>query len=77
MGKTIIDPEKQDALCSRPRMELAQRLRVDVINRDPDSELLVVYPVELSGRGRALVFLDLTLALKDLNINIFSAENGS
>lgn len=73
-GKKIIDPQKQDALCSRLRMELAQPLRVDIMNRGPDSELLVANPVELSGRGRPLVFHDITLALKDLNINIFSVE---
>lgn len=71
-GKKIIDPHKQNALCSRLRMELAHPLRVDVISRGPDTELLVANPVELSGRGRPLVFHDITLALKILNIGIFS-----
>lgn len=70
--KKIVDPEKQNALCSRLNMELNRPLRVDVVSRGPDTELLVANPVELSGRGRPLVFHDITLALKILNIRIFS-----
>ncbi|KAL5801808.1 hypothetical protein ACOSQ3_033440 [Xanthoceras sorbifolium] len=75
-GKKIVDPNKQDALCSRLRMELLRPLRVAVVSRGPDTELLVANPVELSGRGRPLVFHDITLALKILNISIFSVEIG-
>ncbi|CAI9091168.1 OLC1v1026122C1 [Oldenlandia corymbosa var. corymbosa] len=75
-GKKIIDPHKQNALCSRLRMELIHPLRVEVINRGPDTELLVANPVELSGRGRPMVFYDITLALKILNLRIFSVEIG-
>ena len=71
-GKKIVDPSKQDALCSRLRMELLRPLRVAVVSRGPDAELLVANPVELSGRGRPLVFYDITLALKILSISIFS-----
>lgn len=71
-GKKILDPEKQNALCSRLRMELVRPLRIDVLSRGPDTELLVANPVELSGRGRPLVFHDITLALKILDIGIFS-----
>lgn len=53
-------------------MELSRPLRVAVISRGPDTELLVANPVELSGRGRPLVFYDIALALKILNTNIFS-----
>ncbi|KAF3434041.1 hypothetical protein FNV43_RR25144 [Rhamnella rubrinervis] len=73
-GKKIVDPNKQDALCSRLRMELLRPLRVAVVSRGPDTELLVANPVELSGRGRPLVFYDITLALKVLKTRIFSAE---
>ncbi|KAF7131917.1 hypothetical protein RHSIM_Rhsim09G0147000 [Rhododendron simsii] len=73
-GKKILDPEKQNALCSRLRMELVCPLRVDVLSRGPDTELLVANPVELSGRGRPLVFHDITLALNILDIRIFSVE---
>ncbi|KAL2249286.1 ACT domain-containing protein ACR10 [Sesamum indicum] len=75
-GKKITDTHKKNALCSRLRMELIHPLRVDVVSRGPDTELLVVNPVELSGRGRPLVFYDITLALKVLNISIFSVEIG-
>uniref|UniRef100_A0A1D1Y8N0 ACT domain-containing protein ACR n=1 Tax=Anthurium amnicola TaxID=1678845 RepID=A0A1D1Y8N0_9ARAE len=75
-GKKIIDPNKQQALCSRLRMELFRPLRVTVLNRGPETELLVANPVELSGKGRPLVFYDITLALKMLNTCIFLAEIG-
>ncbi|KAJ1392219.1 ACT domain [Sesbania bispinosa] len=73
-GKKIVDPNKQSSLSSRLRMELLRPLRVTVVSRGPDTELLVANPVELSGKGRPLVFYDITLALKMLGICIFSAE---
>ncbi|GMN52898.1 hypothetical protein TIFTF001_022036 [Ficus carica] len=73
-GKKIVDPSKQDALRARLKMELLRPLRVAVVSRGPDTELLVANPVELSGRGRPLVFHDITLALKVLSIRIFSVE---
>ncbi|EOY18825.1 hypothetical protein QUC31_006336 [Theobroma cacao] len=75
-GKKIVDRNKQNALCSRLRMELWRPLRLAVVSRGPDTELLVANPVELSGRGRPLVFHDITLALKNLNTQIFSVEIG-
>ncbi|WOL05834.1 hypothetical protein Cni_G14565 [Canna indica] len=75
-GKKILDSTKQGALCSRLRMELFHPLRVNVVKRGPDTELLVANPVELSGKGRPLVFYDITLALKMLQIRIFLAEIG-
>lgn len=73
-GKKLVDPSKQSALCSRIRMELFRPLRIALVNRGPDTELLVANPVELCGKGRPLVFYDITLALKMLNMDIFSAE---
>ncbi|CAA0820552.1 Unknown protein [Striga hermonthica] len=75
-GEKIVDDCRKSALCSRLKTELVHPLRVDVVSRGPDSELLVANPVELSGRGRPLVFYDITLALKILSINIFSVEIG-
>ncbi|KAK1266921.1 hypothetical protein QJS04_geneDACA000227 [Acorus gramineus] len=75
-GKKIVDPNKQKSLCSRLRMELFHPLRVTVVNRGPETELLVANPVELSNKGRPLVFYDITLALKLLNTRIFLAEIG-
>ncbi|KAF5191111.1 Act domain-containing protein [Thalictrum thalictroides] len=75
-GKKIVDPNKQNSLCSRLRMELVRPLRVAIVSRGPDMELLVANPVELSDKGRPLVFHDITLALKMLNTCIFTAEVG-
>ncbi|KAE8732287.1 ACT domain-containing protein ACR9 [Hibiscus syriacus] len=75
-GKKILDPDKQDGLCSRLRMEMLHPLRVIISNRGPDTELLVANPVELSGKGRPRVFYNVTLALKSLGICIFSADIG-
>lgn len=71
-GKKIVDPNKQNSLASRFRMELLRPLRVAIVSRGPDTELLVANPVELSGNGRPLVFYDITLALKMLDVCIFS-----
>ncbi|KAL0436810.1 UNVERIFIED_CONTAM: ACT domain-containing protein ACR9 [Sesamum radiatum] len=70
-GEKIVDPEKQNALCSRLKLELLHPLRVLITNRGPDTELLVANPVEVSGRGRPRVFYDVTFALKSLGICIF------
>lgn len=69
-----MDPEKQEALCSRLKLEMLHPLRVVITNRGPDAELLVANPVELSGRGRPRVFYDVTFALKSLGICIFSVS---
>ncbi|KAI5666062.1 hypothetical protein M9H77_15915 [Catharanthus roseus] len=75
-GKKIVDPEKQEALCCRLKMEMLHPLRVIITDHGPDTELLVANPVELSGKGRPRVFYDVTYALKVLGICIFSAETG-
>ncbi|KAL2329600.1 hypothetical protein Fmac_017181 [Flemingia macrophylla] len=73
-GKKIIDPESQKKLCSCLKEEMLHPLRVIVVNRGPDTELLVANPVELCGKGRPRVFYDVTSALKALGVIIFSAE---
>lgn len=75
-GKKIVDQDKQNSICSRLKLEMLHPLRVMIINRGPDTELLVANPVELSGKGRPRVFYDVTLALKAMGICIFSAEIG-
>ncbi|GLT89828.1 hypothetical protein SLE2022_077930 [Rubroshorea leprosula] len=77
-GKKIVDPNKQNALSSRLWVELLQPLRVALVSHGPYTELLVANPVELSGKGRPLVFHDITRALKMqiLDTCIFSAEIG-
>lgn len=73
-GKKIVDPEKQEALCCRLKMEMLHPLRVIITDHGPDTELLVANPVELSGKGRPRVFYDVTYALKVLGICIFSVR---
>ncbi|KAF3441808.1 hypothetical protein FNV43_RR15723 [Rhamnella rubrinervis] len=75
-GKKVVDPSKQKSLTSRLRLELLRPLRVAVVSRGPDTELLVANPVEISNKGRPLVFHDITLALTMLSTGIFSAEIG-
>lgn len=73
-GKKIVDPQKQKLLCCYLESEIVQPLRVIVGNRGPDTELLVVTPMELSGRGRPRVLYDTTSILKKLNMGIFKAD---
>ncbi|KAJ7975835.1 ACT domain-containing protein [Quillaja saponaria] len=75
-GEKIVDPESQIKLCSCLKEEMLHPLRVIIVNRGPDTELLVANPVEVSGKGRPRVFYDVTFALKTLGICIFSAEIG-
>lgn len=70
-GMKILDPEKQEALCSRLKVEMIHPLRVILTNRGPDTELVVANPVERSGKGRPRVFYDATFALKTMGICIF------
>ncbi|KAI3799246.1 hypothetical protein L1987_34538 [Smallanthus sonchifolius] len=75
-GLKIINVEKQEQVIARLKLEMLHPLRVIITNRGPDTELVVANPVELSGRGRPMVFYDMTLALKVLGICVFSAEIG-
>lgn len=75
-GRKILDPQKQDSLCSRLKMEITHPLRVMFIDRGPDTELLVATPIDLGGRGRPRVLYDVTRVLKILNIGIFMADFG-
>lgn len=74
-GKKVVDAEKQESLASRLKAEMLHPLRVMIVSRGPDTELLVANPVELCGKGRPRVFYDVTLALKMLGICIFSVIN--
>jgi hypothetical protein len=73
-GKKVIDPKKQDVLRERLKSEMLHPLRVMIVNRGPDIELLVANPVELCGKGRPRVFYDATLALKALGLCVFSVR---
>ncbi|CAL1387314.1 unnamed protein product [Linum trigynum] len=75
-GKKIVDPKHLDILCTRLKHAMLHPLRVIIVSRGPDTELLVANPVELSGKGRPRVFYDVTSALRKSGICIFSAEIG-
>lgn len=75
-GSKIVDLTEQNDLSACLKRELRSPLKVAVGSRGPETELLVANPVELSGRGRPLVFYDITFALESLNAPIFSVEIG-
>ncbi|KAH7437762.1 hypothetical protein KP509_05G087300 [Ceratopteris richardii] len=75
-GKKITDPVKQQNLCSRLEVEILQPVRVAIMNRGPEIELLVAAPISISGQGRPQVLQDITGVLKSLGICIFKADIG-
>ncbi|CAK9872048.1 unnamed protein product [Sphagnum jensenii] len=75
-GRKIMDVEEQRRLCQCMHAEVQHPLRVVVVSRGPDTELLVATPIEFCGRGRPRVLYDVTLALRELNICIFKADIG-
>ncbi|KAL3807717.1 hypothetical protein ACJIZ3_012508 [Penstemon smallii] len=70
----FFNDENLDNFCSRLTEDMLHPLRVTITSRGPDTELMVANPVESSGKGRPLVFFDVTYALKTLKLCIFSAE---
>lgn len=75
-GRKIEEQHKQDALCDSLLRELTNPLRVSVVTRGPDTELLVATPIEACGRGRPRVLFDVTHALmeKPFGICIFKVS---
>jgi hypothetical protein len=73
-GRKIMDVEEQRRLCQCMHAEVQHPLRVVVVSRGPDTELLVATPIEFCGRGRPRVLYDVTLALRELNICIFKVN---
>ncbi|XWS71713.1 hypothetical protein CRYUN_Cryun03dG0162400 [Craigia yunnanensis] len=71
-GKKIVDPDKQNGLCSRLKVEMLHPLRVIISNWGPDTELLVSNPVELFGKGRPRVFYDVTLTKGSWDLHILA-----
>jgi hypothetical protein len=69
-----MDVEEQRRLCQCMHAEVQHPLRVVVVSRGPDTELLVATPIEFCGRGRPRVLYDVTLALRELNICIFKVN---
>lgn len=75
-GSKMCDPYEQKMLLSRLQLDMCDPIRVKVVNKGPDTELLVATPVEKSGRVRPRVLYDVTLVLKMLGICIFKADIG-
>lgn len=74
-GNKLVDPDKQKSLLSRLRMDMCDPIRVMIVNRGPDTELLVATTVEKNGRIRPRILYDVTLVLKMLEISIFKADS--
>lgn len=66
-----METSEQRAVCKRMKTEVEHPLRINVVTRGPDTELLVATPIESCGKGRPRVLYDVTLALKMLDICIF------
>ncbi|KAI5078573.1 hypothetical protein GOP47_0006244 [Adiantum capillus-veneris] len=75
-GKKIVDPVKQQNLCSRLELEITQPVKIMIMDRGPDIELLVAASIGICGQGRPRVLHDITRVLKTLGICIFKADFG-
>lgn len=73
-GNKLFDPDKQKTLLDRLRLDMCDPIRLMMVNRGPDTELLVATTVEKCGRVRPRILYDVTLALKMLEICIFKAD---
>lgn len=74
-GTKLLDPDKQSSLEARLRLDVCEPIRVMIVNKDSNTELLVATTVEKCGRPRPRILYDVTLALKMLQIGIFKADN--
>lgn len=70
-GGKITETSEQRSVCKLIKSEVEHPLRIKVVTRGPDTELLVATPIESCGKGRPRVLYDVTLALKMLDICIF------
>lgn len=74
-GGKLTDPQEQENLVNSMRDQIEQPLRIKVVTRGLDTELLVATPIESCGRGRPRVVFDVSLALRKLDICIFQVNN--
>ncbi|KAL3688508.1 hypothetical protein R1sor_014817 [Riccia sorocarpa] len=77
-GRKIEETFMQVNLRQTLLRELTNPLRLSIVTRGPDTELLVAAPIEACGRGRPRVLFDVTHALMDkpFGICIFKADIG-
>lgn len=74
-GGKLTDPQEKENLVNSMRDQIEQPLRIKVVTRGLDTELLVATPIESCGRGRPRVVYDVSLALRTLDICIFQVIN--
>ncbi|KAI5065008.1 hypothetical protein GOP47_0019703 [Adiantum capillus-veneris] len=74
-GNKLVDPDKQKCLADRLKMDICDPIRVMIVNRGPDTELIVATTVEKNGCARPRILYDVTLVLKMLDICIFKADS--
>lgn len=74
-GERLLDSENQRSLQARLRLDVCEPIRVVIVDKGLNMELLVAITVERFGRARPHVLNDVTLALKMLQIGIFKAVN--
>lgn len=68
------DIEKQKELCAKMKRELECPIRITLVTKGPDSELLIACPMEGCGRGRPRVLYDVTFVLRQLELHVFKAD---
>eukprot|EP00270_Netrium_digitus_P008340 TRINITY_DN2489_c0_g1_i2.p1 TRINITY_DN2489_c0_g1~~TRINITY_DN2489_c0_g1_i2.p1 ORF type:complete len:426 (-),score=28.51 TRINITY_DN2489_c0_g1_i2:218-1495(-) len=73
-GMKIQDAQQVKEFCARLQNEVDRPMRIMVVTRGPDSELLVGTPMEASGRGRPRVLFDVTSLLSRLGLQVFKAD---
>ncbi|GBG69932.1 hypothetical protein CBR_g4757 [Chara braunii] len=71
----VMSLEWQNEIIERLRREVLRPIRLDLVTKDTETELLIATPIEASsGKGRPRVLYDVTLALRCLKICIFKAD---
>ena len=70
-GCKLCDPDKQKALREKLASDICDPVRVMLLNKGLNMELLIASTTERSGKGRPRLLYDATLALKMLEIYFF------
>eukprot|EP00850_Spirogloea_muscicola_P020924 SM000230S07360 [mRNA] locus=s230:179037:181919:- [translate_table: standard] len=65
-GRKVMDPNRQKEVCRAVKRALEKPIRIVVVTKGPDSELIVATPVEKCGRGRPRVLFDVSYVLRML-----------
>ena len=73
-GRKVTSAEGQKELCNRIQREIERPIRITVVTKGPDSELLIGCPIEECGRGRPRVLYDVTAVLRNLEVHVFKVE---